>query len=340
MPFAMKRAHEPTSIVCRRKFAGGIAAVSALGLLAPEPFANAQAKYPTRSPRLVLPFAAGGVADVTARIVAEKLGDVLGHRFVVDNQPGAGGINAANTVRSARPDGYTLALLSNGTAVSVGLFNQLPFDPVKDFAPISSMGYFDFLFCVNASSPFQSMADLVKTAREKPGTLNIGTINIGSSQNLTAELLKLTAGIDVTLVPYRGSPEVLIALMRDDIQLAVDSYAALKSPIRDKRIRPIATSGASRSVILPDVPPAKESIGEFDVISWNAVFARAGTPKDIIDTLNGALHKVLALPEVKEKALEFGIEAKASTPEEIGERLRGDIDKWKKVIGRAGVPKQ
>jgi tripartite-type tricarboxylate transporter receptor subunit TctC len=337
----MKRAHEPTSIVTRRNLAVGTAAVSALGLLASAPSAYTQGKYPTRSPRLVLPFAAGGVADVTARIVAEKLGDVLGHRFIVDNQPGAGGINAANTVRSARPDGYTLALLSNGTAISVGLFNNLPFDPVKDFTPISSMGYFDFLFCVNASSPFQTMADFVKTAREKPGTLNIGTINIGSSQNLTAELLKLTAGINVTLVPYRGSPEVLIALMRDDIQLAVDSYAALKSPIRDKRIRPIATSGANRSVILPDVPPAKDSgIGEFDVISWNAVFGRTGTPKEIIDILNGALHKVLALPEVKEKALAFGIEAKASTPEEIGERLRNDIDKWTKVIERAGVPKQ
>jgi tripartite-type tricarboxylate transporter receptor subunit TctC len=228
----MTRANQAVSRMTRRKITIGAAALPFLGLLASSRSADAQGKYPTRSPRLVLPFAAGGVADVTARIVAEKLGDVLGHRFVVDNQPGAGGINAANTVRSARPDGYTLALLSNGTAISVSLFKNLPFDPVKDFAPVSSMGYFDFLFCVNASSPFQSMADFVKSAREKPGTLNIGTINIGSSQNLTAELLKSTAGIDVTLVPYRGSPEVLIALMRDDIQLAVDSYAALKSPLQ------------------------------------------------------------------------------------------------------------
>ena len=210
-----------TSLVTRRSLAIGLVVLPTLGLVAAGREAWAQAKYPTKSPRLVLPFAAGGVADVTARIVAEKLGDKLGHRFVVDNMPGAGGISAANAVRSARPDGYTLALLSNGTAISVGLFKSLPFDPVKDFTPVSAMGYFDFLFCVNATSPFQTMADFVKAAREKPATLNIGTINIGSSQNLTAELLKSTAGINVTLVPYRTSPEVIVALLRDDIQLGV-----------------------------------------------------------------------------------------------------------------------
>ena len=337
----MTRARNKSSVVDRRNLTCGLAALPAIGLLAAPHSSWAQAKYPTHSPRLVLPFAAGGVADVTSRIVAEKLGDKLGHRLVVDNQPGAGGISAANQVRSARPDGYTLALLSNGTAISVGLFKSLPYDPVKDFAPISSMGYFDFLFCVNATSRFQTMADFVKAAREKPATLNVGTINIGSSQNLTAELLKSTAAIDVTLVPYRTSPEVLIALLRDDIQLAVDSYAALKSALRDNKIRPIATSAASPSAVLPNVPPAKDSgIGDFDVISWNGVFARTGTPKDVVDILNRGLHDVLALPEVKQQALEFGIEAKASTPEELAARLRSDIEKWSKVIERAGVPKQ
>ena len=148
--------------VNRRSFTEGMAALPVLGLPALTRSAFAQAKYPTKSPRLVLPFAAGGVGDVTARVVAEKLGNRLGQRLVVDNQPGAGGISAANAVRTARPDGYTLALLSNGTAISVGLFNRLPYDPVKDFTPVSSMGYFDFLFCVNAASPFQTMAEFVR----------------------------------------------------------------------------------------------------------------------------------------------------------------------------------
>jgi tripartite-type tricarboxylate transporter receptor subunit TctC len=331
--------HAPFRLT-RRSFAGALAALPAATLIGVPGIAWAQA-YPTRPPRLVLPFAAGGVADVTSRIVSEKLSDKLGQRFVIENLPGAGGINAANAVRNARPDGYTLALLSNGTAVSVGLFENLPFDPVKDFTPVSSMGYFDFLFCVNDSSPFRSMADFVKAAREKPGTLNVGTINIGSTQNLTAELLKSTAKIDVTLVPYRTSPEVLVGLLRGDIQLAVDSYAAFKSSLSQNKIRAIATSASKPSVVLPAVPPAQDSgIGEFDVISWNAVFAKTGTPKEIIAILNRGLHEAVAHPEVKQRALEMGIEARASTPEEIGNRLRSDIEKWTKVIERAGVPKQ
>ncbi len=333
--------NRPPIVIDRRSFTGGLAAVSAATLLGVAPSARAQAAYPARPPRLVLPFAAGGVGDVTARIVSEKLGDKLGQRFVIENMPGAGGINAANAVRSARPDGYTLALFSNGTAVSVGLFESLPFDPLKDFVPISSMGYFDFLFCVNASSPFKTMADFVKAARDKPASLNIGTINIGSSQNLTAELLKSTTRIDVTLVPYRTSADVLVGLLRDDVQLVVDAYAALKSPLTQSKIRAIATSATRPSAILPNVPPAQDSgIGEFDVISWNGIFARTGTPKAVIDVLNKGLHEAVDNPDVKQRALEMGIEARASTPEEIGARLSADIVKWTKVIERAGVPKQ
>src|SRR5450755_3262090 len=158
--------------------------------------AGAEARYPDKAVRIVLPFAAGGVADITARIIAEKLGDKLGQRFYVENQPGAGGIAAARTVIASAPDGYTLALLSNGTAVSVSLFKKLPFDPLRDFEPISSLGFFDFVFATGANSQFRTLADFIAAARNKPGALNIGTINIGSTQNLSAELFKTSAGID------------------------------------------------------------------------------------------------------------------------------------------------
>jgi tripartite-type tricarboxylate transporter receptor subunit TctC len=159
----------------------------ALSLSALHP-ACAQTRYPDKPVRIVLPFAAGGVADITARIVAEKLGDRLGQRFYVENQPGAGGIAAARTVISSPPDGQTLALLSNGTAVSVSLFKKLPFDPLKDFEPISSLGYFDFIFATAADSEFRTLGDFIAAAKAKPGALNVGTINVGSTQNLSAEL--------------------------------------------------------------------------------------------------------------------------------------------------------
>src|SRR3954469_23248029 len=182
--------------------------------------ALAETRYPDRAVRIVLPFAAGGVADVTARIVAEKLGERLGQRFYVENQPGAGGIAAARTVISSPPDGHTLALLSNGTAVSVPLFKALPFDPLKDFEPISSLGYFDFVLATGANSPFKTLGEFIAAAKAKPGSLNVGTINIGSTQNLSAELLKTAAGIDFVIVPFRGTPEVQVSLLQGDISLA------------------------------------------------------------------------------------------------------------------------
>ena len=191
--------------------------------------------YPNRPVRLILPFGPGGVADVTARIVTEKLGERLGQRFIIENMPGAGGINAARAVLSSPPDGYTLALLSNGTAISVSLFKNLNFNPVTEFVPVSSLGYFDFIFVTQAGSPYRTLADFIKTAKEKPGALNVGTINVGSTQNLAAQLFKSTAGIDVTIVPFRSSPDVLIALLRGDIQLAIENYTAVQSHIADQR---------------------------------------------------------------------------------------------------------
>ena len=302
---------------------------------------GAQAGYPDRSVRIVLPFAAGGVADITARIIAEKLGNRLGQRFYVENQAGAGGIVAAKTVISSAPDGYTLALLSNGTAVSVTLFKKLPYDPLKDFAPISSLGNFDFVFATAASSQFKTLSDFIAAARAKPGALNVGTINVGSTQNLSAELFKTAAGIDFTIIPYRGTPEIQVALLQGDVAVMVDSYSAMKGNLADSKLRALASSGARRSEATPDMATVRESgVTDYDVVSWNALFAPAGTPPEIIKTLNSALREILADADVRKRLLDLGIEAKVSTPEELSDRLKSDIDKWGKVIEKAGIEKQ
>jgi tripartite-type tricarboxylate transporter receptor subunit TctC len=301
----------------------------------------AEAGYPDRSVRLVLPFAAGGVADITARIIAEKLSDKLGQRFYVENQPGAGGIAAARTVISSAPDGYTLALLSNGTAISVSLFKKLPFDPFKDFQPISSLGFFDFIFCTGATSEFKTLAEFIATAKAKPGALNVGTINIGSSQNLSAELFKTAAAIDFTIVPYRATPEVGVSLLQGDIALMIDSYASMKGNLADRKFRALASSGTIRSESTPDIATVQESgVADYDVVSWNALFAPAGSPPEIVKTLNSALRDILADADVRKRLIELGIEARASTPQEISDRLKSDIDKWQKVIEKAGIQKQ
>src|SRR6478609_3205783 len=230
-----------------------------LALVAPQGYAWAQTGYPNKPVRIVLPFAAGGVADITARVIAERLGAKLGQRFYVENQPGAGGIAAARTVISSPPDGQTLALLSNGTAVSVSLFKKLPFDPLKDFEPISSLGYFDFIFATAADSEFRTLGDFIAAAKAKPGALNVGTINVGSTQNLSAELFKTAAGIDFTIVPYRATPDIQVSLLQNNISLLIDSYSAIKGNLADRKFRALASSGPARSESTPDIATVQES---------------------------------------------------------------------------------
>ncbi len=316
-----------------------VLALAAAGLAATA--AQAQAKYPDHPVRVILPFGAGGVADVTARLVAEALSSKLGQNFVIENMPGAGGIAAARAALAGGTDGYTLALLTNGTAISVPLFNHLPFDPLTQFVPISTIGYFSAAFMVSTASPFQTLGDFLKAAREKPGAINVGTINVGSTQNLTAELFKSMAGVNVVIVPFRGSPDVAVALLRNDVQMDIDFYAALKPTLEGGKARVIATSGAQRSPELPNVPAVREGgVANFEVTAWNGLYAPVGTPDSIVQTLNKALHDVLADPALKKRALDLGIDAKASTPAELDARMRGDIAKWGKVIEDAHIPKQ
>jgi tripartite-type tricarboxylate transporter receptor subunit TctC len=329
-----------TGIGRRRLLAAGLAIAATAFTALAGPAAQAQG-YPNKPVRLILPFGAGGVGDTTARVAAEKLGEKLGQRFVVENMPGPGGMAAARAVLSNPADGYTLALITNGTAISVPLFKSLSFDPLKDFVPVSNLGTFDFIFATGPDSGFKTLGDFIKAAKASPGKLNVGTIAVGSSQNLSAELLKTTAGLDFQIVPYRNTPDLLVGAIRNDVQLMVDAYAAMKGPINDKKLIAVGTSGGTRSLATPDIPSVKEAGGgDFDVVSWNGIFVPAGTPADVIQTLNKAIHEVMADPAVKARLLDLGIEAKASTPEELSARLRGDIEKWGKVIERANIPKQ
>jgi tripartite-type tricarboxylate transporter receptor subunit TctC len=296
--------------------------------------------YPNRPVRIIVPFGAGGIGDITTRLIAEKLGGKLGERFIVDNQPGAGGIAAARSVLAAPADGYTLALVTNGTAISVPLFKSLPFDPVKDFAPISGFSLFDLTFTTNAAGPYTTLGDFLKEARAKPGKLNVGTINVGSSQNLGAELLRATAAIDVAIVPYRTTPDTVIALLRNDVQLAIEYYATMKAGIEDGKLRLLATSGEQRSEFSPNAPTVAEAgVPGYEVRSWNALFAKAGTAPGVIARLNQAVRDVVALPDIRMRMLELGLEAQAGPPEEIAARLKSDIAKWTKVIDDAHIPK-
>ncbi len=329
---------EPKRRMPRRRLAQ---ALIATGVTASAFAAAAQSAYPARPIRVVLPFGAGGVADITVRIVSERMAEKLGQRFVIENVPGAGGSLAAQRVLQAPADGYTLALLTNGTAISVPLFRDLGFDPVGQFAPISTMGLFDFVLATGAATELRSLADLIRVARQKPGSLNVGTIIVGSTQHLSALLFASAAGIEVEQVQYRNTPDALVALLRNDVQLVIDSYASLKASIADGRVRALAISGAARSELLPDVPTvAEQGVTGFDVTSWNALFARAGTPPEAIAALNASMATILAEPDTRKRLLELGIEARHSTPDGLAARLRSDIARWAGVIEKGGVPRQ
>jgi tripartite-type tricarboxylate transporter receptor subunit TctC len=296
--------------------------------------------YPARPVRIVLPLGAGGVGDISARIVADKLSDKLGKRFFIENMPSPDGIVAANTVINAPPDGYTLLLLTGGIASSVPQYKQFPVD-LNALTPISSLGYFDPLMAVNAKSGFKTLDDFLKAVRDKPGTLNVGTISAGGVQNLTANYFKQASGTDFVIVPFRTTPDTVVALMRNDVQMVIDFYAALKSGLDSGQLRAIAWAGSKRSPALPDLPTAAElGVKDFSAASWNSLYARAGTPQNIIDTLNAALHDVLADPDVKARLLTLGIDSKASTAAVMNAQLQDDIKKWAAVIERAGIEKK
>ena len=297
--------------------------------------------YPAKPVRIVVPFGAGGIADLTARAIGQKLGDVLQQSVVIENRPGAGGVVAGEAVARAEPDGHTLLLMSNATAVSAGLFKTLPFDAQKDFAPVATLGFFDIAILANGNSRFQTLQELLAHARANPGKLNVASINIGSTQHLAAELLKTTAGIDVQVVPFNGSPAVLTALRGGQVDAAVEILGPMMGQIASKAVRPLAVMGATRSTSLPEVPTVAEAgVRGFNVASWNALAAPARTPPAVIAMLNAAVNKALALPELRKQLADINVAPAGGTPEQLRELLGSETKRWAEVIARAGVPRQ
>lgn len=296
---------------------------------------------PGRAIKIVVPFGAGGVADLTARIVAQKMSDNMGQPVVIENKPGAGGIVAGDTVAKADSDGHTLLLMSNGTAVSAGLFKALPYDTMKDFAPISTLGFFDIAVVVPQNSPYKTLPELLAFARANPGKLNIGTINVGSTQNLSAELFKSTANIQAQIVPFNGTPAVITALRGGQIDAAVEILSPMLPQIQANAISALAVFGDKRSVVLKDVPTAAQSgLANFSAASWNALAAPAKTPKDVVARLNREVKAALDSPDVKKRLLDLNIEAISSTPEQLANLLNAEIRRWSEVIVRAKIPTQ
>lgn len=308
----------------------------------PAGMALAQERFPTKPLRIVVPFGAGGVADLTARAVGQKLSEKLGQPVVIDNRPGAGGIVAAELVAKAEPDGHTLFLMSNGTAVSAGLFKRLPFNPRTDFAPVSLLGLFDIAIAVPESSPHKTLADLVSFGRANPGQLNIGTINIGSTQHLAAELLRIQANLIAQIIPYNGTPAVINALRGGQVDVVVEILGPLKPQISAKAVRLLGVMGASRPKDQPQVPVVRElpGLSNFNVSSWNALAAPGKTPKAVVDRLSTEVAKVLSEPEMVQRLAGFNVQAQSSTPKQLAQWLDADIQRWSDVIQKAGIAQQ
>jgi tripartite-type tricarboxylate transporter receptor subunit TctC len=319
----------------------GLAAIWVALAAVPLGSARAEPDYPNRPVRVFIPYGPGGVADVTMRLLAQKLTEATKQQFVIENRPGAGGLLAVKGVLDSPADGYTLGVVGNGQAIGVSLFKSRPYNPLTDFTHVSITARFEMLLAVNGGSPYRTLQDVVAAARKNPGKLNFGAINPGSTQNLSAQMFKQMSGLDVAIIPYKTTPDLVTALLRNDVDVGFDYFAGFQSALSDNKIRVVATSGDERDPLLRDIPTAKESgFPDYVVTSWNGLASAAGMPADVLAKLNRLINVALADPGLRDKALKLGMDARGSTPDEMRARLATDIDKWAAVIDKAGIEKQ
>ena len=302
---------------------------------------SAFAAYPDRPVKVVNGFAPGGGSDILLRAILPAMSEKLGQPMVVDYKVGAGGNVAIESVAKSAPDGYTLLMGFAGLATAPSLIAKLPFDPIKDLAPISLVGTVPNVLAVYPGVPANSVKDLVAFAKANPGTLNFTSPGNGTTQHLVAEMFKLAAGIDMVHVPYKGGGQAQADVVSGVAQLNFNVVPTSLAMIRAGKLRALAVTGRTRSEALPDVPTMIESgFANFTAVTWNGFLAPAGTPRDIIQKLNEVVVGVMRTPEMKEQLAKLGQEAAWNTPEEFAAFLRDETEKWKKVIPAAGLKPQ
>ena len=304
------------------------------------PFAQAQApSFPKQPVTLVVPFPAGGPTDAMARVLALKLGERLGQQVVVENRGGAGGSIGAEFVARAPADGYTLLFGTTGImAFNPSLYSKLRYDPLKDFAPISLMAITMNVLVVNPQMPARNLSELVKLAKAKPGEITYGSAGNGSTNHISGELLRTTADIQISHVPYKGSAPALVDLLGGRITMMFDTIPQQKQNIAAGKLRPLVVTGPRRSPLLPEVPTAQEAgLKDFDVMPWFGVLAPAGTPAPVIERLNREVVAVMSTDEMKERMKVDGAEAHPTTPSEFGAMIRQDLAKWTPVVKASGI---
>src|SRR5260221_1496632 len=297
--------------------------------------------YPAQPVKMLVPYAAGGVGDITACVLAQRLSQTLGQQVIIDNRPSAGQIVATEAAMKAEPDGYTLLWLNQGHAVSASLFKSLPYDPVRDFAPISTVGFFGLALLVNSDSPYRSVKDFIAAAKATPGRLNVGTTSIGGTQFIAAELFKSMAGLEFQTVPVQATPAIITAVKGKGLDAMDEILPPVIPQIKSGSLRALGVTFDRRFAGLPEVPTIAEAgVPGYEASAWNGVAAPARTPPAVIKRLNKEVGAAVAVTEVSQRLQDLWVNARASSPEALRELLISETAKWKAVVERAKIEKQ
>ena len=313
--------------------------LGSLGAFAASSSAFAQADWPSRPIKFIVPWPPGGAADLIGRLIAERLSPALGQPVVVDNRAGAGGIVGTEAAARSAPDGYTMLFGSTGpNAINVSLYSKLPYDPVRDFTPVTQLTALPLVLIVSPSLPVNSVAELIALGKAKPGSLTVASVGAGTAQHLAGEIFRAQAGLEWVHVPYKGSAPAFTDLLGGQVNLLFDNIPASQPHIKAGKVKALAVTSATRSSALPDVPTVAEAgLPGYEAVAWQNVLVPAGTPRPIVDRLNAEIVKILRTPEMTERLVGLGAIVVGSAVDQAGAHVKSEVDKWGRAVKAAGV---